>query len=168
MSSRPIDTLVIHCSASPNGRWQTVADIDQWHGERGFKRNAAAAEGWNPTLRHLGYHWVIYTNGGLASGRHADEVGAHARGLNARSLGLCLVGTDQFSVAQWIQLRSQVDHLATRHRIRLQPATEANGWRGVCGHRDTGANKRCPGFDVAQWLAAGMEPQPANILETVQ
>lgn len=165
-SARRIDSLIIHCAATPNGRWTSTLDIDYWHQQAGFRRapQSDEARAWNPRLAHIGYHWVIYTNGGLATGRHESEVGAHARGHNARSLSICLVGTDRFTPPQWDQLAQQVQHLCARHGIALQLATAGNGWRGVCGHRDTGASKLCPGFSVAQWLADGLQPQAENIL----
>lgn len=161
---RPLDTIVIHCAAVPNGRWTSTLDIDHWHQQAGFRRGAAFASH-NPELRHIGYHWVIYTNGARATGRHPMEAGAHARGFNARSLGLCLIGTDRFTPDQWAALADQVQHLCRVYHIPLQLATAANGWRGVCGHRDTGANKLCPGFAVADWLAGGLEPLPGHVLE---
>lgn len=166
MSYRHIDTLVIHCTATPNGRWASVLDIDHWHAQRGFRRTPPdeASRKFNPGLPAVGYHWVIYTNGGLATGRHPVEVGAHARGLNARSLGLCLVGTDQFTPLQWTQLRQHVEYLCGKYHIPRELATAETYWRGICGHRDTGAKKDCPGFDVGAWLADGMQPRAENIL----
>lgn len=166
MSYRHIDTLVIHCTATPNGRWTSVLDVDHWHAQRGFKRNPPPGEAqkFNPSLPAVGYHWVIYTNGGLATGRHPVEVGAHARGLNARSLALCLVGTDQFTPLQWTQLRQQVEWLCGKYQLPRELATAANFWRGICGHRDINPSKDCPGFDVGAWLADGMQPRPENIL----
>lgn len=163
---RRIDTLIIHCAATPNGRWTSVLDIDYWHQQAGFLRapKTPDARAWNPGLRHVGYHWVIYTNGGLASGRHESEAGAHARGHNANSLSICLVGTDQFTPMQWDQLAQQTQHLCRRHGIPLQLATPSNRWSGVCGHRDTGAIKLCPGFDVGAWLANGLQPDAAHVL----
>lgn len=166
MNWRHIDSLVIHCSATPDGRWHSTLDIDYWHGQAGFRRAPRTDEArkYNPGLAHIGYHWVIYTNGGLATGRHPSEVGAHARGHNARSLALCLVGTRQYTAAQWSQLRQQVEYLCRRYGVPLQLATADTHWRGICGHRDTGANKACPGFDVAAWLAAGMQPLAEHLL----
>lgn len=46
----------------------------------------------------------------------------------------------------------------------LQLATAATHWRGICGHRDTGANKTCPGFDVGAWLAGGLQPLADHLL----
>lgn len=163
---RRIDSIIIHCAATPNGRWTSVLDIDQWHKEAGFRRAPKTDEArkWNPELYHIGYHWVIYTNGGLATGRHASEVGAHARGHNGNSLSICLVGTDQFTALQWDQLAQQVRYLCAKYGVPLQHANSDTYWRGVCGHRDTGARKACPGFSVEQWLANGLQPQPENVL----
>ena len=169
MTSRPLDLIVIHCSATPNGRWTSTKDIDHWHAQRGFRRQPGAREHFNPDLKSIGYHWVIYPNGARATGRHASEVGAHARGVNSRSLGICLVGTDRYTYDQGGALLDQVRHLAETHHIPLQHANATNGWRGVCGHRDlANVAKTCPGFDVARWLAQDLLPLADHILETPQ
>lgn len=165
-TTRHVDLIVIHCAATPNGRWTTTLDIDAWHRTAGFRRTTSApgARGFNPQLGHIGYHWVLYTNGARATGRHVSEVGAHTAGHNGRSIGLCLVGTDAFSADQWAALADQVDYLCIKYRIARQLATAANGWKGICGHRDTGAKKLCPGFSVADWLAGGMQPLAGHVL----
>lgn len=174
-----VDLIVIHCSATPNGRWNTAEDINAWHRERGFNRDMMIAPMQEPRLKHIGYHFVIGTNGALWNGRSVVEAGAHAAGNNARSLGICLIGTDQFSAAQWTQLRgnvcamvgllararrdsdlprgtpepAQARELAARHGIR------------IVGHRDLPAVKKtCPGFAVAEWLAGDMAPLADHLL----
>lgn len=169
---RPINLLVIHCSASPNadslfraspgapGFQTPVMAINAWHKERGFKRNAAARARFNPALGSIGYHYVIYRNGALATGRDEPEIGAHVTGFNQKSIGICLVGTDRFRIAQWVALRELVTAL-------LQRYPEAR----IVGHRDLSPDqnqngivekfewlKTCPGFDVAAWIAGGMNP----------
>jgi N-acetylmuramoyl-L-alanine amidase len=179
MATRPLSLIVIHCSATPNGRWTRAADIDHWHQQRGFARQAAARARFNPDLGAIGYHWVIYPNGALASGRHVDEVGAHVAGWNAGSIGLCLVGTDRYTTEQWAQLADQVRHLARQHDIPLAFADVARlgkAARGICGHRDLSPDrngngvvepsewlKTCPGFSVRDWLASGMQA-PHSVL----
>lgn len=164
---REIDLIVIHCSATPNGRPHTVEDIDRWHRERGFRRGAQGLQKQNPSLPSVGYHFVIYTNGALVTGRHPQEVGAHAveQAANRRGLGLCMVGTDKFSAEQWAQLREQVLFLQKKYSIQNQFASVENDFVGVCGHRDLGARKACPGFDVRGWLSRGMLPLSEQILE---
>lgn len=165
---RDIKLLVIHCSATPNGRWTTTADINQWHRDRGFRRAPAALVGLNPKLGAIGYHHVIYTNGAVATGRGHGEAGAHAVGHNAPSIGICLVGTDRYSFEQWDSLRRLVQQLCLQYRIAQAPADvkDPRGLRGVIGHREIpGVAKLCPGFSVRDWLLAGMTPNPQHILQ---
>lgn len=164
---RPINLIVIHCTASPNGRWTTAADIDAWHKARGFRREPPARLQFNPALMSIGYHHVIYTNGAIATGRSHDEIGAHTTGHNANSLGIAVVGTDRFTAAQWKSLRELVNALTQQQGQR--PARYPNA--RIVGHRDLSPDKNgngvvepqewlktCPGFDVATWRRGGMEP----------
>ena len=75
---RQITEIIIHCSATPEGRDYTVADIDRWHRARGF--------------RQIGYHYVIYRDGSIHIGRPLNEAGAHCQGHNAHSIGICYIG----------------------------------------------------------------------------
>ena len=52
---RNINEIIIHCTATPEGRHVTVADIDSWHRARGFAS--------------IGYHYVIYLDGSVHAGR---------------------------------------------------------------------------------------------------
>ena len=175
---RPINLIVLHCSASPNGRRTTVEDIDAWHAARGFCRDREWRARQNPGLAAIGYHYVIYTTGTVATGRHVEEVGAHAQGFNRRSLGICMVGTDRFSAAQWDSLAQLVTAEVARVTGRPNPCDRRGGLRRegvvaaavvaylrVVGHRDLpDVHKACPGFSVAEWLAGGLNPL-ANHLE---
>lgn len=152
---RPIKLIVIHCTASPNGRWTTTADIDSWHKQRGFRREPPARLAFNPELMSIGYHHVIYTNGAIATGRAHAEIGAHAAGHNAESLGIALVGTDRFSLQQWDSLCGLINALTQQQG--MNPARYPNA--RIVGHRDLpNVHKACPGFDVATWRRGGMEP----------
>ncbi|ACO74149.1 putative N-acetylmuramoyl-L-alanine amidase [Laribacter hongkongensis HLHK9] len=171
--TRPIDLIVIHCAATPDGvrlargTQPATAVIDGWHASRGFHRSEAARRAFNPALAAIGYHFVIDCDGTLDSGRAEDETGAHAAGHNARSLGICLAGTGRFTPAQWQSLSTLVRSLRARH-----PAAR------LCGHRDLSPDrngdgvvspaewtKTCPGFSVADWLAAGMRPAATAVTE---
>lgn len=166
--SRHITSIAIHCAATPNGRslfrgtpgardFKTpVEEINRWHLERGFKRNPAAVARHNPRLCCIGYHYVIYTNGALATGRAESEVGAHVLGHNVNSIGVCLVGTDRFTRAQWATLAELVRGLQKRY-----PNAR------VMGHRDyPNVHKTCPGFDVRAWMDGGMAAPADHVLET--
>lgn len=165
--ARKITSLVIHCSASPNGRVTTCADINAWHRARGFRRAPSARQRFSPQLDAIGYHWVIYTDGTVAAGRGPDEMGAHAMGHNATSLGICLVGTDRYTRQQWLHLASHVRALCLQYAIPLKPAAPgATVLTGVIGHGEiAGVRKTCPGFSVASWIERGLPPMPDHILE---
>jgi len=152
-----IDEIIIHCSATPNGRWQTVDDIDQWHGERTppFQRSPGLMRYQAPRLKHIGYHLVIYTTGAVVSARGLNETGAHAIGHNRRAIGICLIGDDQFTTEQWLSLKFNVAGLKSRF-----PQSQ------IIGHNEINQYKSCPGFDVQQWLAGDMKPLHNHILES--
>lgn len=128
---RKIDEIIVHCSATPRGRAVTAKDIDRWHRERGF--------------RCIGYHYVIGIDGKIERGRDECETGAHCKGHNARSIGVCYVGGlsrdgkvahDTRSDEQRVALTELIAELKERY-------PEAK----VYGHRDF-ANKECPCFDA--------------------
>jgi len=167
--TRKIDLIVIHCSATPNGQWRTAADIDRMHGERKppFMRNPRLIGFNQPTLKHIGYHFVVYTTGAVATGRGLAEIGAHVQGHNANSVGICMIGTDHYTREQW----QAVAELVAGLRKQFPDAR-------ICGHRDLSPDtnhngkieqwewlKTCPGFDVAAWLRGGMQPPKTNLLE---
>lgn len=187
---RSIDLLVIHCSATPNGVWISPEQIDAWHAQRGFKRGPEAVVGFRPSLPHIGYHWVITADGTAWPCRAYEEVGAHAAGHNASSIGVCMVGTDAFYRSQWIRLREVVLTFAygVAHRagarepypVSVERALEIFAEHGVrvVGHRDLSPDtdgdgvvepaewlKTCPGFGVTEWIARGMEPLPVRVLD---
>ena len=155
--SRSITQIVIHCSATPDGRPHTVADIDLWHRQRGFQRSPRFKARFNPSLTSIGYHYVIYTDGTVHTGRHPDEPGAHAVGHNHNSLGICLIGQGRYSAAQWDALRNLVNDLLVEYGTK-------DGFV-ISGHRDLpNVHKECPGFDVDTWRAAGMVAEAGHIL----
>ena len=121
-----IDKIVIHCSATPNGRHTTAEDIHTWHLQKNFDG--------------IGYHHVIRTDGVLESGRPHYWKGSHAYGRNEDSLGICMIGTDFYSVQQWAIL----DDLLRKLLIQYPGAK-------IMGHNEL-SNKKCPGFDVQWWL----------------
>lgn len=142
-----------------------VEVLDEMHKVRGFARTAGFRARQNPNLTSIGYHFIIYTNGTVATGRHLDEVGAHVQGFNAKSIGICMIGTDEFTVVQWKSLAGLVNAL-----------NETYPDARLCGHRDLSPDqnkngiiepfewlKICPGFDVAAWLNNDMEPFPQNV-----
>lgn len=75
---RRITEIIIHCSATPEGKDFTVDDIRRWHLARNFA--------------DIGYHYVIYRDGSVHKGRAENIAGAHCLGHNANSMGICYIG----------------------------------------------------------------------------
>ncbi|MCM1035529.1 MAG: N-acetylmuramoyl-L-alanine amidase [Paludibacter sp.] len=130
---RTINEIIIHCTATPEGKAVDVQEIDRWHKECGWKG--------------IGYHYVIYLDGTIHKGRPIEEVGAHCIGHNKHSIGICYVGgcdrlmhpKDTRTTAQRIALRTLVKQL----QKQFPQAT-------IHGHNEF-ANKACPSFDVQQF-----------------
>lgn len=174
---RTINAIVIHCAATPNGKAFKAADIDSMHKLRGFKRDSQSCRNFNPTLKAIGYHYVIGIDGVIETGRGLEEIGAHVQGSNAKSIGICLIGTDQFSQAQWMALRACLINTASKilGRIIMTADSMLKSFNDVGisikGHRDYSPDlngdgiiqrtewfKICPGFSVAEWIKGGMMP----------
>lgn len=189
-----IDTIAIHCSATPNGSWRGVDDIDAIHAAKGFARDPALIGYNQPHLKHIGYHYVVYVAGAVTIGRGIEEIGAHVKGHNFASIGVCMIGTDAYTRAQWKALRANVCvtiallarargvadvprfSLETTEALRLAKRMSLR----ICGHRDLSPDidgdgtvephewlKTCPGFDVGAWLAGGMGPLAGHIIDPV-
>jgi len=148
---RKIDTIVIHCSATPEGRDVSVATIRKWHKDRGW--------------RDIGYHYVIGLNGEIWKGRPIRQRGAHVKGHNTGSIGICYVGgvtNDGRLAPKDTRTPEQKTALVSLIRGLLvdYPAIKT-----ICGHRDfPGVAKACPCFDAIpeyKWLLAGeLAPKP--------
>lgn len=130
---RSINEIIVHCSATPEGKDFTVADITRWHKARGF--------------RTIGYHYVVYRDGSIHTGRPLEQVGAHCLRHNAHSIGICYIGgcaadgktpKDTRTEAQTTSL------LALLRQLKDQFPNAA-----IHGHRDFAA-KACPSFDATR------------------
>ena len=128
---RTINKIIIHCTATPEGRTVTVADVDKWHREKG----------WNG----IGYHYLIGLNGEIWKGRDESIIGAHTEGQNANSIGVAYVGgmtkdmksaKDTRTTAQKISLLNLIKQLKIKY-----PTAK------IYGHRDF-SSKACPSFDA--------------------
>ena len=144
---RDINLIVIHCSATKEGKDYSVGDIRKWHKKRGFK--------------DIGYHFVITLVGKIKKGRPIEQPGAHAKGYNSNSIGVCYIGgldfngnpKDTRTLAQIHALRNNVDTLRAIYGDNV----------GVVGHRDLSVDlngdgvisknewmKSCPCFDISE------------------
>ena len=150
---RNIDSIIVHCSATKVGQDFTAADIDRWHRERGFNG--------------IGYHYVIRLDGKLEKGRDVSLTGAHCKGWNERSIGICYIGgLDENGRPADTRTNAQKRVL---YQIIMDLQREYNILQ-VLGHRDTSPDlngdgviepyeyvKACPCFDVREFLRNGRE-----------
>lgn len=142
------DYIVIHCSATPPDHDIGVKEIRKMHLAIGDK--------------DIGYNRVIRRNGEWEQGRDDEEVGAHVKGYNAISIGICLVGgvdddnkpEDNFTTEQMETLKQMIPELQAMYPNAI-----------VKGHRDFSPDldhdgviesnewiKVCPCFDVQEWM----------------
>lgn len=145
--------IVIHTSATPPDWLIGAAEIKHLH-------TAPKTEQipWGPyglhgkAWRDIGYHVVIPRDGSLELGRDLDQVGAHVKGFNKLSIGICLVGgisvdgtpEDNYTSAQW----RAADFLIPMLRMKY-PGAE------VLGHRDLSPDANGDGvIDRLDWLKA--------------
>lgn len=131
---RQINYIIIHCSATKAGRDFHAKDIDQWHRDRGFDC--------------IGYHKVIDLDGTIENGRSIQVIGAHCKGYNTNSIGVCYVGgldakgnsCDTRTEAQKQSLISLLKEL----KVMFPNAK-------IVGHRDMpNVHKDCPCFNAKE------------------
>lgn len=137
VNKRNIKEIIVHCSATPEGKDFTVAQIKQWHLQRGFS--------------DIGYHYVIYRDGSVHTGRPESVSGAHCTGHNTISIGVCYIGgcatngttpKDTRTPAQKVALVKLLKEL----KAKYPKAT-------IHSHKDY-ANKACPSFDATKEYAS--------------
>lgn len=125
--------VTIHCSATPNGRKYDISKIDAYHKSIGFKS--------------CGYHLVIQPDGEVQRGRGLNKVGAHVKGANDYNIGICLIGMDKFSLAQFEALRGELEGIRLVYDIPL--------WKMFGHYEFTSAKiqaKTCPNIRIPNLL----------------
>lgn len=127
LNSINIKFLVIHCSDTSDYINLSAKDIHKMH--LGF--------GWDG----IGYHKVILRSGEIQNGRPEFWIGAHVQGNNDFSLGVCLIGRNNFTSEQF----SSLQNILSDWKFKYPKAK-------ILGHCDfENTNKTCPNFDVKKW-----------------
>ena len=136
-SSRHIREIIVHCTATPEGKDYTVSDIRRWH----TTPVSQGGRGW----KDIGYHYVVYRDGTVHTGRDVNVIGAHCTNHNSYSIGVVYVGgcatdgktpNDTRTAAQRMALVKLLKELRA-----LYPQAK------IYGHRNF-ASKACPSFDA--------------------
>lgn len=136
---RKLSKIIVHCSASEAG---DAAVIDTWHRKRGWSG--------------IGYHFVILNgqrtpgtylledDGVVEQGRSLYRKGAHCKGHNADSIGICLIGQGVFSPLQWQALHTLCLDLHEKYHVCR-----------ILGHYELNPHKTCPCVNMdalRKWL----------------
>ena len=157
--NRKINYIAVHCTATREGEYVSVSDIDRMH----------QARGWSG----IGYHFVVYLDGSIHAGRPIEQIGAHVSGFNKNSIGVVYVGgcakdgktaKDTRTPEQKVALANLLEELHKKfpnatlygHRELVcnlkkkdshYDCTQCKGYPAYC--RD--AKKSCPSFDVHEY-----------------
>ena len=139
---RSITLIVLHCSAVRTNQTSSVAQIDTWHRQRGFKLG-------------IGYHYVVRRNGQIEQGRPEWMVGAHCKNHNKYSIGVCYEGglncldlpADTRTPEQKAALRQLLTELHSRYPKAV-----------IVGHHDLNPMKACPCIESVTKEYADLQP----------
>ena len=134
---RDLKRIILHCSATPEGREVSVETIREWHTDP-----PPRGRGWSD----IGYHYVIHLNGEIEIGRPIEVQGAHVSGENEDSIGICYIGgvdalnkpKDTMTVLQ------EISFLDIVKSLRL-----IFGELSIHGHNEF-STKACPSFSVEE------------------
>jgi len=130
---RNVNEIIVHCSATREGQQVTVDTIRDWH----------LAKGWND----IGYHFYIDLDGTINKGRNIDKIGAHCKGHNRNSIGICYCGgveTDG-KTPKDTRTQEQKDSL-----LNVLKTLKAMYPEAVIYSHNEFANKACPSFDATE------------------
>lgn len=138
MDPSDVKYIVIHCSATPPDMCYPPEALERDHRRRGF--------------RCAGYHYYILREGEIVPMRHTDEQGAHARGYNHCSIGICYEGgLDHAGHPSDSRTPAQKESLLRLLRILHQRFPQAE----ILGHRDLSPDKNGDGWiSPNEWLKA--------------
>jgi len=104
------------------------------------------AQGW----KNIGYHYVVLLDGTIEKGRPENVQGAHVKGHNRDSIGVCYIGgLDKNMNPKDTRTNEQMEALEGLMYDLLEKYPGAK----IKGHRDfPGVAKACPCFEVSEWV----------------
>ncbi|MGI9555647.1 MAG: N-acetylmuramoyl-L-alanine amidase [Cyanophyceae cyanobacterium] len=127
---RDINKIIVHCSATPEGRDISASTINEWHKERGWSG--------------IGYHYVIKLDGLIEHGRDINKTGAHVKNHNKGSIGICYIGGCNASMsAKDTRTPEQKESLL----LLLKTLKKMHPRATIHGHNEFSA-KACPCFNA--------------------
>ena len=125
---RNIERIIIHYSASDRPEHDDISVIRRWHLDKGW--------------RDVGYHYFIKKDGALQVGRPEHMIGAHCKGSNRTSIGICLSGKNDLRNAQFKTVANLIDKLKKKYGLKNN---------NVFLHKEL-RNTRCPGMTKQEFI----------------
>jgi N-acetyl-anhydromuramyl-L-alanine amidase AmpD len=122
---RIINLIIIHCSDSDSPKHDNIDTIRLWHKQRGFN--------------DVGYHYFITFNGTVQYGRQEAQIGAHCKGFNKQSIGICFAGKHNFTEQQFLAGAKLIRDILIKYNLELSD---------VLPHNAFTKSKSCPNFKI--------------------
>lgn len=135
---RKINKIIVHCSATPEGRDVKTETIRDWH---------VNGNHW----KDIGYHYIVELDGSVHKGRDESVVGAHCSGQNANSIGVCYVGGVAKDGKTPKDTRTEAQKQSLLGLLKSLKAKYQNAT--IYGHRDLSPDKNGNGIiEQFEWL----------------
>ena len=143
MCMRKITKIILHCSATAEGKDYSVDTIRKWHLKRGW--------------RDIGYHFVIQRDGTVDEGRPIEQTGAHVKGQNHNSIGICYIGGVEAKKknGKWIAKDTRTCEQKEALEELLLELKEQYPLAKIHGHNEF-SSKSCPCFNAREeyeWIS---------------
>ena len=130
---KKIKYIIVHCTATAEFKDFKAKDVDKWHKQRGWDC--------------IGYHYLIDLDGTIEKGRQETKIGAHCKGFNDCSIGVCYVGGLASDNKTPKDTRTNTQKASLLKLIKQLKAKYQNA--KVVGHKDMpNVYKACPCFDA--------------------
>jgi len=132
---RRIDKIILHCSATQEGKNIKTETIRKWHLKRGW--------------RDIGYHFVVLLDGTVEEGRPIEMTGAHTKGHNYKSIGICYIGgvEKEKKDGEWVAKDTRTEaQKESLHDLLLQLKKDFPK-AVIHGHNEF-SSKACPCFNA--------------------
>ena len=130
---RKINKIILHCTATPEGRPTSVNEIRSWH----------KARGWSD----IGYHYIVHIDGTISEGRPIERQGAHVKSHNKDSIGIAYVGGIDKDNFQPLDTRTP-EQISSLYEIIMNLMKDYPN-ATLHGHNEF-SSKACPSFEVAK------------------
>ena len=129
---RDIDKIIVHCTATPEGRNVTKKDLYKWH---------VIERGWSD----IGYHYLIDLDGVIHDCRPIERIGSHCKGQNRESIGIAYAGGMTKDMKKAKDTRTEEQEMALSYMLEWLKIQYPKAI--IYGHRDF-STKECPSFDA--------------------